>query len=76
VAEVRDMEPPRSSSLSVASARGNGVANPAAPGQFEQPDLGPVLVDSRAIVHFLDLDRFLCSFRQYPLENVARELPR
>jgi chemotaxis-related protein WspB len=74
VAEVRDIEAPRSSPLAVESGTGNGVTDLAA--QSEQPDLGPVMVDSRTIVHFLELDRFLGSFRQYPLENVARELRR
>jgi chemotaxis-related protein WspB len=74
VAEVREMEPSRSSALAVESDRGNGVADAA--GGRDRPDLGPVSVDKGSIVRLLDLDRFLYSLRQYQLENLARELPR
>jgi chemotaxis-related protein WspB len=76
VAEVREMEPPRSSSLLVETDGANGIADPSAPGRLHQPGLGPISVDKGSIVRLLDLDRFLSSFRQYPLENLARELPR
>jgi chemotaxis-related protein WspB len=61
VADIREMEPPR---------RGRGrVAAP------DQPDLGPVLVYGREMVHFVDLDRLLPESHQRLLSLVPRELP-
>jgi chemotaxis signal transduction protein len=64
VADLREMQPPR-----------QGQPRLAAAGQPGQPDLGPVLVDGREIVHFVDLDRLLPASYQSQLALVPRELP-
>jgi chemotaxis-related protein WspB len=61
VADVREMP-----SSSPAQAR------LAAPGQ---PDLGPVVVDGRAMVHLVDLDRLLPESYRRLLALAPRELP-
>jgi chemotaxis-related protein WspB len=61
VADVRDLEPPRP-----------GRGRLAAP---DRPDFGPVLVDGRDVVHFVDPDRLLPESYQGQLALVPRELP-
>jgi chemotaxis-related protein WspB len=61
VADIREMEPPPESPTSLA-----------VPGQ---PDLGPVLVDGREIVHLVELDRLLPETYRRHLALVPRAFP-
>ncbi|MFL5241242.1 MAG: chemotaxis protein CheW [Gemmataceae bacterium] len=61
VAEIREMEAPRQERPH--------VVNP------DAPDLGPVVVDGREIIHMLNLDRLLPDSYQKHLTQVPRELP-
>ena len=59
VADIRDLQPPSQVQPRLA-----------VPGQ---PDLGPVLVDGREIVHLVELDRFLPESMQRQLALVTGE---
>jgi chemotaxis-related protein WspB len=61
VADIRPMQPPSASQ-----------ARLTAPGL---PDLGPVHVDGREIIHVVDLDRLLPQEYRQQLSLVPRELP-
>jgi chemotaxis-related protein WspB len=61
VADIRELQPPAASETRLT-----------APGQ---PDLGPVLVDGREILHLLDLGRLLPESHQRLLAVVPREAP-
>jgi chemotaxis-related protein WspB len=61
VADIRNIETPT-----------QPQARLAAPGQ---PDLGPVLVDGRRLVHLVELSRLLPEAHQQQLGLVPRELP-
>jgi chemotaxis-related protein WspB len=61
VADIRQMQPPS-----------QAHAGLSAPGQ---PDLGPVLVDGREIVHLVDLDRLLPESYQRHLALIPRTTP-
>jgi chemotaxis-related protein WspB len=61
VADIRDLQAPTQAQPRLAVAG--------------QPDLGPVLVDGREIVHLVELDRLLPEALQRQLALVPRELP-
>jgi chemotaxis-related protein WspB len=61
VADIREMQPPAQAPPRLTAAG--------------QPDLGPVLVDRREIVHLVDLDRLLPEAYQRQVALVPRELP-
>lgn len=61
VADIRDLQPPSRPSSHLTAAG--------------QPDLGPVLVDGRDIVHLLDLDRLLPEPVRRQLTAVPTEAP-
>jgi chemotaxis-related protein WspB len=68
VADVREMQPP--SPMPIGFVPGLQFGNE--PGR---PDLGPVIVDGREIVHLVELDRLLPELYDGKLPLVAKEPP-